>query len=145
MKTIILLTLLITASGAALQAQQTELVMSDKTGWHKIGMTTVDYSMESDVIEVIGADRFTAIIIKVNEAPINLISFDIYFESGDRQNVIIRKIIQNPGETGIVKLAGGERSIKKIVFVYKTVPNTLDKKAQLELWGLKTNPDKKSK
>lgn len=143
MKTLFFFTMLITAGISLVQAQQTELIVSDKTGWHKIGMTTVDYSLESDVIEVIGADRFTSIVIKVNEAPINLISFDIYFESGDKQNVIIRKIIQNPGETGIVKLAGGERSIKKIVFVYKTVPNTSDKKAQLEVWGLKTNPDKK--
>ena len=58
--------------------------------------------------------------------------------------MIIRKVIQNPGETGIVKLSGGERRIKKVVFVYKTVPNTQAKKAQLELWGLKTNPDKKA-
>ena len=141
MKKLILLTLFITASITGVMAQK--VVMSDKSGWHKIGETTVDYAKEVDEIAVVGADRFSTIKIMVTDAPINLISFDIYFESGDKQNVAIGKVIKNPGETRTVQLKGGERSIKKIVFVYKTVPNTLDKKVHLELYGLKTNADKK--
>ena len=57
--------------------------------------------------------------------------------------VKIGQNIKNPGETRVVSLNGGERSIKKIVLTYKTVPNSKDQKAHLELWGLKTNPDKK--
>lgn len=76
--------------------------------------------------------------------PINLVSFNIYFESGDKQNVAIGKVIKNPGETRIVNLNGGERSIKKIDFTYKTVANSNDKKAHVELLGLKTNTDEKN-
>jgi hypothetical protein len=125
-------------------AQQPAVVISDKEGWHKIGETTADFKTETDEIAVMGADRFAFVKIKVDDAPINLVSFEIYFESGDNQVVPIGKQIKNPGETRVVQLNGGERSIKKIVFTYKTVPNNADKKAHVELWGLKTNSDKKT-
>jgi hypothetical protein len=142
MKNIILLSFLI-ASSIRMYSQQPKVVLSDKEGWHKIGETTVDFKTETDEIVVIGADRFAFIKIKVDKEPINLISFDIYFESGDKQSVTIGKEFKEPGETRVVELNGGERSIKKIVFTYKTVTNAQDKKAHVELWGLKTNSDKK--
>ena len=142
MKNIILLLVLIVNS-LRLYSQQPGVVISDKNGWHKIGETTVDFKTETDEIVVIGADRFAFIKIKVDNAPIHLVSFDIYFESGDRQSVTIGKEIKVPGETRVVELSGGERSIKKVVFTYKTVANAQDKKANVELWGLKTNSDKK--
>lgn len=126
-------------------AQVPDVVLSDKTGWHKIGETTVDFTTETDKISVLVADRFQSVKIKVTKAPINLVSFVIYFESGDNQNVKIGKDIKSPGETKVVALNGGERSIKKVTFIYKTIPNSKDKKAHVELWGLKTNLDKKNK
>lgn len=144
-KKIALLALLVTATCTGIFAQQPGVVISDKEGWHKIGETTVDFKTETDEIAVIGADRFSFIKIKVDKAPINLVSFDIYFESGDKQSVTIGKEIKNPGETRVVQITGGERSLKKVSFVYKTIPNNKDKKARVELWGMKTNPDKKDK
>jgi hypothetical protein len=145
MKKVILLALLIMAGYTRTSAQVPDVVISDKTGWHKMGETTVDFKKETDKISVLGADRFHSIKIKVEDAPINLISFVIYFESGDNQNVKIGQNIKSSGETRVIALNGGERSIKKITFVYKTIPNNKDKKAHVELWGLKTNPDKKNK
>lgn len=142
MKNIILLSFLIVSS-LRMYSQQPGIVISDKEGWHKIGETTVDFKTETDEIVVIGADRFAFIKIKVDKEPIDLISFEIYFESGDKQIVTIGKEFKAPGETRVVQLNGGERSIKKVVFTYKTVPNSKDKKAHVELWGMKTNSDKK--
>ncbi|MBI2269869.1 MAG: DUF2541 family protein [Bacteroidetes bacterium] len=144
MKKIILLALLVTGSYTGMLAQKPAVIVSDKAGWHKIGETTVDYTTETDEIIVIGADRFSSIKLKVTDAPINLMSFDIYFESGDKQSVTIGNEIKDNEETRVIQLDGGERSIKKVVFLYKTVPNTMDKKAHVELWGMKTNPDKKT-
>jgi hypothetical protein len=140
MKKVILIAMLITAGYSKMFGQ---VVVSDKTGWHKIAEKTVDFKTETDDISVIGADRFQSIKIKVIDAPINIISFVIYFESGDQQNVKIGQNIKNPGETREIVLNGGERDIDKITLKYKTVPNSKDQKAQLEIWGLKTNPDKK--
>lgn len=140
----IILALLTIATYTTTQAQQPNVVMSDKTGWHKIGETTADFKTEVDEIMVVGADRFGYIKIAVTDASINLESFDIIFENGEKQNVVIGKVIKHPGETRTVQLNGGEREIKKIVYRYKTVPNNADKKAHIELWGMKTNPDKKT-
>ena len=124
-------------------AQKPEVIMSDKTGWHKIGKTTVDFSKEKEEISVLGADRFAKIKFKVEKAPINLISLEVYFESGDKQDIVVNSKIKAPGESRVIDLNGGERSLKRIVFVYKTMPNNKDKKAQVEIWGLKTNTDRK--
>jgi hypothetical protein len=142
MKKILLLVLFVTGSFGGIFAQQAGVVLSDKNGWHKIGQTTVNYTTEKDDIVVLGADRFTFVKIKVKDAPIDLVSFEIFFESGDNQKVTIGKEIKNESETRTVKLDGGERRLKKVSFVYKTIPNNKDKKAHLELWGLKTNSEK---
>jgi hypothetical protein len=144
MKKIILCALLIVASCIKLTAQKPAVVISDKDGWHKIGETTADLKAEKDEIMVLGADRFAFIKIKVMDAPIILTSFEIYFENGANQKVAIGKEIKAAGETRTVKIEGGERSIKKVSFVYETAPNKKDQKAHLELWGLKTNPDKRT-
>ena len=81
--------LLFAASYATMLAQNPKIVTSDKTGWHKIGETTVDFKNESDQMLVLGADRFASVKIKVTESPINLISFDIYFENGEKQSVTV--------------------------------------------------------
>ncbi len=124
-------------------AQKPAIILSDKSGWHKIGKVTVDFKKEKDEISVLVADRFAKIKFKVEDAPIDLISLEIYFESGDKQNIVINSKIKSSGESDVININGGERNLKKIVFVYKTLPNRKDKKAKVEVWGFKTNTDKK--
>jgi len=128
--------------GTAL-AQKPAVILSDKTGWHKIGKVTVDFAKDKDQIDVLGANRFAKIKFKVEEAPIDLISLEVYFESGDKQDIVVNSKIEASGESQVIDINGGERSLKKIVFVYKTLPNRKDKKAKVEVWGLKTNTNKK--
>jgi hypothetical protein len=130
-------------SNAMLAQKKTEVVMSDKTGWHKIGETTVDFKKQKEEVMVMGANRFASIKFKVTNAPINISSVEIFYESGDNQMTNLDYSVQAPGESSIVNLNGGERNVKKIVFVYKTPPNNKDAKSHVEIWGLKTNTDKK--
>ncbi len=141
-KTMIIALLAIAGYGVAF-AQLPKVVTSDKKGWHKIGETKVDFQKERDEIVILVANRFSAIKLKVDDAPIDLMGAEAYYESGDNQNLKIRASIKAPGESDIINLNGGERTLKKIVLVYKTIPNYKDKKAHVEIWGLKTNTDKK--
>lgn len=118
-------------------------MLSDKSGWHKIGEKTVDFKNDKDEISVIGSDRFASIKFKVTEAPIDLQSLEVYYESGDKQDVKVMASVKSPGESRVIDLNGGERNLKKIVFMYKTLPNNKDKKAHVEIWGMKTNADRK--
>ena len=124
-------------------AQKPAVMVSDKTGWHRIGETTVNFQKETDEIMLFGADRFASIKFKVLDAPIDLMDLEVYYVSGDRQDIKINMPIEAAGESRIIDLNGGERNLKKIVFVYKTLPNHKDVKAHVEVWGLKTNTDKK--
>ena len=142
-KTIRIALLTIIGSIGLSNAQTPAVVSSDKTGWHKIGETTVDYKRDRDEIKIMGADRFAAIQFKVEDAPIDLISLEVFYESGDKQDIAVHSPIQAHGQSRIIDLNGGERSLDKIVFVYKTLPNRKDEKANVEIWGLKTNVNEK--
>jgi hypothetical protein len=142
-KSLVIILLAVAGSFGTAKAQQPAVMVSDDKGWHKIGETTVDFQKESDEIVVIGADRFASIKFKVVDAPIDLISLVIYYESGDKQDIKVNMPIKAPGESRIIDLNGGERNLQKIVFNYKTLPNNKDVKAHVEVWGLKTNANKK--
>ena len=141
MKKLVLM-LLFAAGSATMMAQSPKVVVSDKDGWHKIGETTVSFDKEADKIPILVANRFAAIKIKVTEAPIRLESFDIYFDNDEKKSVKIGQEIKNEGETSVVTF-DGEKNIKSIDFFYHTIGQGKDKKAHVEVWGLKTNPDKK--
>ena len=143
-KKLIFILLAIVGSIGIVSAQSPAVQVSDAAGWHKIGEKTVDFKTERDEISVIGSDRFASIKFKVTEAPINLVSVEVTYEDGDKQDVSIIQDIKSSGESRTFDLKGGaERSIKKITFVYKTLPNSKDEKAHVEIWGLKTNAVKK--
>ncbi len=132
-------------TASMLNAQKPEIITSDKKGWHKIGENTVNFKTDRDEILVIGADKFRSILFRVSEAPIHLVRANISYESGDGEDISLDFPVQVAGESRIVNLNGGERSIKKITFVYHTLPNRRDEKAHVEIWGLKTNYDKNSR
>ncbi|MFI5219607.1 MAG: hypothetical protein ACHQNT_08965 [Bacteroidia bacterium] len=115
------------------------IVVSDKAGWHKIAETTVAFEKDRDEVAVVGADRFAGIKFKVTDASINLMDLEVYFENGTKQDVSVASVIKSGNESRVIDLNSGERDIKKIVFVYKTVPNQREEKAHVEIWGLKTN------
>lgn len=135
--------LALSAGYSEMQAQQPAVVVSDKTGWHKIGETKVDFTKDKDEVIVMGSDRFATIKFKVTDAPIEITDIEVYYESGDNQKITLGTAIKSPGESRVIDLNGGERAVKKIVFMYKTIPNYKDKKAHVEIWGNKTNADKK--
>ena len=130
-------------ANAQTQDNKTALMVSDSKGWHKIGETTVNFVKEREEILVTGSDRFASIKFKVIDAPIQLTDMEVYFDSGDKQVIKVNTTIKAPGESRVIDIKGGERDLKKIVFIYKTLPNRKDDKAHVEIWGLKTNTDKK--
>src|SRR6187402_2687342 len=109
MKKLILM-LLIVAVHSSVLAQTPAPVLSDKDGWHKIGETKADFKTETDKILVLVANRFSSLKIKVSEAPINLISFTINFDKGEKKEVKIGQEFKAAGETKKVDL-GGEKNV----------------------------------
>jgi hypothetical protein len=143
MKKILSLILLVTFGMCGIaNAQKPAPVLSDKTGWHKIAETTVDFKKERDEVSVLISDKFAFLKFKVLDASINLSKMEVYFENGEKQDISVNMPLKPEGESRIIELNGGERSIKKIAFEYKTISNNKDEKAKVQIWGSKTNSDK---
>lgn len=143
-KVLSIILMVVAVSFGSVKSQQTTVISTDTSGWYKVGQANVDFKRDRDEMQVLGADRFKSIKLKIINAPIELKDLEIYFETGNKQNVKINSSLKAAGETSVIDLEDGEnRSIKKIVFVYKTVPNNMDMKAYIEVWGLKTKANKK--
>ncbi|MFI5219934.1 MAG: hypothetical protein ACHQNT_10635 [Bacteroidia bacterium] len=141
-KRILIACAILVAACNSTRPQAPAVVISDKTGWHKIGVRTVDLKKDKDEIPVIGANRFAAVKFKVIDAAIDLQDLEIYYADGSREDIQIYAPLVSGNESHTVDLKGNESDIRKIVFVYKTLRNRNDEKATVEIWGLKTNvPD----
>lgn len=137
MKKILLFLTVSFAVTSIASAQKPAVVTSGKPGWHKIGETTVDFKADKDALIVLGADKFKAIQIKVTDAPIKLEDLEVYYENDTKQDVQVRNIFKAGEKTRIIDLTGGDRNLKKVVFVYHSIPNWKGEKAHVELYGLK--------
>jgi len=105
--------------------------------WEKIAEKTVDFIRDRDEIKVNGTHNYAFIKIVVTDAPIYLNNLVIGFETGNDQTVEIKQAIKSPGETKTFKVFEPVRKIKRIFLVYSTLPNAMDKRAHLEVYGSK--------
>lgn len=59
---------------------------------------------------------------------------NIYFENADKFDVAIKNKIPKGGESRVIDLPGGSRSIKKIEFWYET-KSFLKSRGRVAVWG----------
>ena len=102
--------------------------------WNFIGDKKVNFLVDRDVIHVTGNDNYRQIKLKVTGGPVHILNMDIYFENGDKFDVSIRNRIPQGGESRVIDLPGGSRSIKKIEFWYET-KGFLKGKGRVAVWG----------
>jgi len=102
--------------------------------WKFIGDKKVNFLIDRDVIHVTGNDNFSQVKLKVTDGPVHILDMDIYFENGDKFDVSIRNRIPKGGESRVIDLPGGSRSIKKIEFWYET-KGFLKGRGRVAVWG----------
>jgi hypothetical protein len=138
-KVLIVVLFFIAGSYDIARAQQTKDVVINNSGWIKIGEATVSFQDERNEILVTGSDRFASVKLKVLEASLELTKLEVYFETGDKQDIKVNKQINAQGESEEIEINGGGRNLRKVAVVYKGLPDSKDAKTLVELWGLKTN------
>ncbi len=118
-------------------AQKVAVETNDKPGWHKIAQTTADLKKDRDEVMVVGADHYQAIRLKVTDVPVEITDFTVFYENGTKQDISVRALIKAGDQTRVIDLDGKDRAIKKIVLMYKSVPNANHDKSVIEIWGRK--------
>lgn len=119
--------------------QKPAVVTDNDPGWEKIGETSASFKMQNESIAVLGADEFTAIKLKVKDAPLNIERLQVFYESGDMEEIDVKSKVDANGESDVINLKHPDRDIQKVAFTYKTRANAEGERADVELYGLKTN------
>lgn len=103
--------------------------------WENLGARKVNYGVERDEIAVTAwKGTYRALRLKVEGAPIRLISATIHYGNGTKQKLVINKRIPANSFTRAFDLPGRKRIVKRVSFVYKTVPKA-PKRATIRLQG----------
>lgn len=141
MKKIIAVLFMVTAIAchSNLFAQKPAVVTSNEPGWKHIGHVTASFKMQNESITILGADEFTALKLRVSEAGLHIERLQVFYESGDMEDIDVREHFASGSESRQITLMHPDRDIKKVAFTYKTEPNINGEKADIDLYGLKTN------
>ena len=87
---------------------------------------------------MLGKDQFKSLKLKVTDAPINIESVQVVYESGEKEDLTVQSELQAGNETKVLDLKNSSKEIDKVVFKYKTMPSYRNEKAHVELYGLKS-------
>jgi hypothetical protein len=111
-------------------AQKPAVVSSNEEGWQHIGQVTASFKMQNESIAVLGADEFSAIKLKVSEAPLHIERLQVFYESGDMEEIDVRSDISAGNESRVIKLKHPDRDINKLLLPTRQV-QTLRAKRQI--------------
>ena len=130
--------LLVGSLSDALIAQQVSRPRAGAPGsWRLIGNTEAKFTADHDVIHVQGPyDNFRKLKFKVTDAGLNLMRMVVTYDNGAPDNIDIRQNIPQGGESRVIDLRGGKRSIRKIEFWYDT-KGILNGRANVTIFGMK--------
>lgn len=102
--------------------------------WRFIADKNVHFGIDRDVIHITGNDNYRQLKLKVTNAPLKILDMKVHFENGDVFDVSIRSQIKQGGESRVIDLPGGSRSIRKIEFWYSPA-KVLKGTARVAVWG----------
>ncbi len=106
--------------------------------WKFIADKTVNYGVDRDVIHLGDfRDDFRQLKLRVTDAPLRFFDMKIHFDNGDVQNVELRAVIPQGGESRVIDLEGGLRHIQKIEFWYKPGAKGKRGTSRVAVWGRK--------
>jgi hypothetical protein len=134
MKIVIFLYIIMAFPQFALPMQ--DKVVKDTSGWKKIGISNINFKNSNDDIYVLESDKYSSVKFAVTDMPIDITALEIFYETGDKQDIRVNLELNDQGESKPIELNGGERRLTKITFAYKPL-NENSKKGVVELWGMK--------
>lgn len=133
----VLMILILAVAGTSTYGQKAAVITKEEAGWMKISETTVSFDRERDEVMVAGNDKFKAIMLKATDAAVDIMDVTVYYENDTKQDIPVKSVLKAGDKTRKIDLEGNNLSIRKIAFVYKTVPDAKDEKAHLEIYGMK--------
>lgn len=105
--------------------------------WRLLGTTHANFSADHDAIIVAGPyDNFRRLKFKVTDAPLQIIRMTVTYDNGQVERIDTRFNIPKGGESRIIDLKGGSRSLRRVDFWHDTA-GVLQGRADVTLFGIK--------
>jgi hypothetical protein len=121
-------------------ASFTSIPMEDaaKAGpWRFIEDKKVSFGVDHDVIVFKQLrDAFRFLKLKVTDGPLRVFDMKVHFDNGEVQDVPLRSLIPEGGESRAINLDGGLRNLEKIEFWYETA-GFENGRSKIAVWGRK--------
>lgn len=134
---LLIITVLLIGSSFCAAQQVTTPRAGARGSWRIIGTTQANYTIDHDAIIVKGPhDNFRRLKFKVTDAGLNLLYTVVTYDNGAPDKIEVRQNIPQGGESRVIDLKGGSRSIRKIEFWYDT-KGFLNGKADVTIFGKK--------
>jgi len=105
-------------------------------GWSKLGDVTISSQLDNESIMVSGNEKYQWIKFKAANQPFQLLNLDLYYASGEVQNVNARTSIDAGLESKKFDLKAGQ-VLKKVIIYYKLFPGKHNDNVVVELYGAK--------
>ncbi|MDF1663327.1 MAG: DUF2541 family protein, partial [Planctomycetota bacterium] len=102
--------------------------------WELLGSRVADGSVDRDTIKVGPQTTYKKLKFAIADKGINILDLKVHFANGEVKDVKVRAVIRKGGESRVIDLPGNARTIKKVVFIYKTLGKRRGK-AKVQLWG----------
>ena len=103
-------------------------------GWRLLGEVAAGRRVDRDEIRVNRRAAYSAIRLRVFEAPVEFLNVQIQFGNGERREIELRQLIPRGGATRVIGLPGERRLTDRVIFWHRTPPHA-NRRARVELWA----------
>lgn len=91
--------------------------------WTRLGCKEVKFLIDRDTLKVGRPEgRFSALRLKVRNAPVEMFNLRVTFGNGSRLDVPVREMIPPGASTRPIDLPGNNRGIDRVEMVYRALP-----------------------
>ena len=134
-KKILLGFILLASIFTTLSCSSTRRSIAIEEGWELIGESKVNFVRDRDQVDVISANRFTAIRFKVENRDIRLNGLNVVYQNGDKLAPVIDDIIVADQYSRDIELGPEGKMIRSIDFKYRTTGNILKGRGNVLVFG----------
>ncbi len=134
-KKILLALILLASIFTTISCSSTRKSIAIEEGWELIGESKVNFVRDRDLVDVVSANRFTAIRFKVENRDIRLNSLNVVYQNGDKLAPVIDDVIVADQYSRDIELGPEGKMIRSIDFKYRTTGNVLKGRGNVLVFG----------
>ena len=134
-KKVLLALILLSSIFTTISCSSTRKSIAIEEGWELIGESKVNFVRDRDQVDVISANRFTAIRFKVENRDIRLNGLNVVYQNGDKLAPVIDDIIVADQYSRDIELGPEGKMIRSVDFKYRTTGNILKGRGNVLVFG----------